>query len=53
MVLLYGIQKSNNNRIILWWRIPFTYKGKVVGALGVSGGTVEEDTYVINMRLNL
>lgn len=44
---LYGIQESNNNRIITFGGgIPFTYKGKVVGALGVSGGTVEEDTYV-------
>ena len=44
---LYGIQESNNNRIITFGGgIPFHDKGKVVGALGVSGGTVEEDTYV-------
>lgn len=55
---LYGIQESNNNRIITFGGgIPFTYKGKVVGALGVSGGTVEEDTcvarYAIESVVNL
>ncbi|WP_455542166.1 cob(I)yrinic acid a,c-diamide adenosyltransferase [Intestinibacter sp.] len=55
---LYGIQESNNNRIITFGGgIPFTYKGKVVGALGISGGTVEEDTcvarYAIESVVNL
>lgn len=55
---LYGIQGSNNNRIITFGGgIPFTYKGKVVGALGISGGTVEEDIcvarYAIESVVNL
>lgn len=44
---LYGIQNTNNNRIVTFGGgIPFMYKGKVVGALGISGGSVEEDLCV-------
>lgn len=40
---LYGIQHTNNRIIVFGGGIPFVYKGKVVGAIGISGGSVEED----------
>ncbi|MDD2979025.1 MAG: cob(I)yrinic acid a,c-diamide adenosyltransferase [Hespellia sp.] len=44
---LYGIESSNQGRIILFGGgIPYEYEGRVVGAIGVSGGTVEEDTLI-------
>ena len=44
---LYGVQNTNNNRIVIFGGgIPFKYKEKVVGAIGVSGGSVEEDICV-------
>ena len=44
---LYGVQNTNNNRIVIFGGgIPFKYRGKVVGAIGVSGGSVEEDMCV-------
>lgn len=44
---LYGVQNTNNNRIVIFGGgIPFKYRGKVVGAIGVSGGSVEEDICV-------
>lgn len=44
---LYGIQWTNKGRIVPFGGgYPLEIDGKVVGALGVSGGTVEEDTKV-------
>ena len=44
---LYGVQNTNNNRIVIFGGgIPFKYRGKVVGAIGISGGSVEEDICV-------
>lgn len=44
---LYGVQNTNNNRIVVFGGgIPFKYNGKVVGAIGISGGSVEEDMCV-------
>lgn len=44
---LYGVQNTNNNRIVIFGGgIPFKYNGKVVGAIGISGGSVEEDMCV-------
>lgn len=41
---LYGIQWTNKGRIVPFGGgYPLTINGKIVGALGVSGGTVEED----------
>lgn len=41
---LYGIQNTNNNRVVIFGGgFPYLYKGKIVGAIGVSGGSVEED----------
>lgn len=44
---LYGIQHTHNGRIILFGGgYPLCIKGEVVGAIGVSGGTVEQDMAV-------
>ncbi len=42
---LYGIQFTNNGSIVIFGGgEPLVVEGKIVGALGVSGGTAEEDT---------
>ena len=44
---LYGIQHTHNGRIILFGGgYPLCINGEVVGAIGVSGGTVEQDMAV-------
>lgn len=42
---LYGIQHTNQGRIVIFGGgEPLYYKNKLVGAIGVSGGTEHEDT---------
>lgn len=42
---LYGIQFTNDGQIIIFGGgEPILYEGKVIGGLGVSGGTEEQDT---------
>lgn len=42
---LYGIQFTNNGRIVVFGGgEPLEADGKIVGGLGVSGGTAEQDT---------
>jgi uncharacterized protein GlcG (DUF336 family) len=44
---LYGIEASNRGRLIVFaGGIPLVSDGRVVGAIGVSGGTVEQDQEV-------
>src|SRR5512144_1242951 len=44
---LYGIEASNDGRLIVFaGGIPLTHRGRVVGAIGVSGGSVEQDQEV-------
>ena len=44
---LYGIEASNQGRLIVFARgIPLTWDGRIVGAIGVSGGTVVQDQEV-------
>lgn len=44
---LYGIQHTHGGKIILFGGgIPLSVGGRVVGGIGVSGGTVEEDERV-------
>ena len=44
---LYGIEASNGGRLIVFaGGIPLLSDGRVVGAVGVSGGTVEQDQEV-------
>ncbi|MBO3444135.1 heme-binding protein [Clostridium sp. CCUG 7971] len=41
---LYGLQLTNNSRIVPFGGgLPIVVDNQVVGAVGVSGGTVEED----------
>ena len=45
--ILYGIQHTHGGRIVLFGGgLPLTLKGRVVGGIGISGGTVEEDLLV-------
>ena len=42
---LYGIQHTNDGQIVIFGGgDPLIYGGKVVGGLGVSGGTEDQDT---------
>ena len=44
---LFGINASNGGRLVIFaGGIPLTDGGRVVGAIGVSGGTVEQDQEV-------
>jgi uncharacterized protein GlcG (DUF336 family) len=44
---LYGIEASNHGRLIVFaGGIPLVSDGRVVGAIGVSGGSVEQDQVV-------
>ena len=43
----YGIQQSNNGRVMVFaGGVPLSVDGVVVGAVGVSGGTGEQDQAV-------
>lgn len=45
--MLYGIQHTHNGKIILFGGgFPLLLDGKVVGAIGISGGSVDEDIRV-------
>jgi uncharacterized protein GlcG (DUF336 family) len=45
--MIYGIHASNDLRVIIFGGgIPLMQNGKVVGAIGVSGGTVPQDIEV-------
>lgn len=42
---LYGIQHTNDGKIVIFGGgEPLEADGKIIGALGVSGGTAEQDT---------
>ena len=44
---LYGIQFTNNNRIVIFGGgVPLIKDGVIVGGLGVSGGSLEQDTAI-------
>jgi len=44
---LFGLNTTNNGRIVIFaGGIPLTRNGDVVGAIGVSGGTVDQDQEV-------
>ena len=44
---LFGIHASNHGKIIIFaGGIPLRKEGRVIGAIGVSGGTVEQDQQV-------
>lgn len=49
---LYGIETSNQGRIVLFGGgFPYEYDGRVVGAIGVSGGSVDEDMTIARYAL--
>ena len=44
---LYGIQFTNNGKIVIFGGGEvLEYEGKIIGALGVSGGSAAEDTAI-------
>lgn len=51
---LYGLQLSNNCRIVPFGGgFPLIVDGQVVGAVGVSGGTVEEDMAIAQAAVDI
>lgn len=51
---LYGIQNTNNGKIVVFGGgLPIYSKGKLIGAIGVSGGSVEEDIMIAEEALKL
>jgi len=51
---LYGIESTHNGRIVLFGGgLPLYLNGEVVGAIGVSGGSVEEDVSVATPAVEL
>ena len=46
---LYGIQESNSGRVVIFGGgIPITFNGNIIGAIGASAGTVEQDIVVVD-----
>lgn len=41
---LYGIQESNGGLVVFGGGLPLVVDGFFIGAVGISGGTVEQDT---------
>jgi Uncharacterized protein, possibly involved in utilization of glycolate and propanediol len=42
---LYGLQFTNDGKIVIFGGgVPLIYQGKIIGGLGVSGGTEEQDS---------
>jgi cob(I)alamin adenosyltransferase len=51
---LYGIQHTNNGKIVIFGGgVPLIVEGKIVGGLGVSGGTEQQDTELAQYGQNL
>ncbi|KAB1190521.1 heme-binding protein [Haloferax sp. MBLA0076] len=51
---LYGIGDTNDGRIVTFGGgIPLEENGRVVGAVGVSGGSVEEDVTVASAAVEM
>lgn len=51
---LYGIQHTNQGKIVIFGGgEPLLYKGKLVGGIGVSGGTEYEDTLLAEYGKNI
>lgn len=50
---LYGIQHTNEGQIVIFGGgEPLIYKEKIIGSIGVSGGTEEEDTKLAEFGKN-
>ena len=51
---LYGIQFTNNGQIVIFGGgVPLDVDGKIIGGLGVSGGSEEQDTYLAEYGLQV
>lgn len=51
---LYGIQHTNESRVVIFGGgFPIVINGEIVGAIGVSGGSVEEDETICKEALKL
>ncbi len=51
---LYGLQNTNNNRMVVFGGgYPLKVGDKIIGAIGVSGGSVEEDMLVAQEALKV
>jgi len=49
---LFGIQNTNDGRIVIFGGgIPIKHGGTVIGAVGSSGGTVDQDTEIAEAAL--
>ncbi|NYY81375.1 hypothetical protein DMI65_17950 [Escherichia coli] len=40
---LYGLESHARQSRHFWWRLPLWRDGKLLGGLGISGGSVEQD----------
>ncbi len=50
---LYGVQATNQGRVVLFGGgYPCRQEGRVLGAIGVSGGTVEQDMQIARHALH-
>ena len=44
---LFGIQESNSGKVVIFGGgVPVMFRGNIVGAVGASAGTVEQDIAV-------
>lgn len=43
---LYGIQHQDNRIVVFGGGVPLYQNGRIVGGFGVSGGTLEQDTFL-------
>jgi uncharacterized protein GlcG (DUF336 family) len=51
---LYGINTTNNGRVVVFGGgIPLSKNGQIIGAVGVSGGSVEEDIQVAQAAVEM
>ena len=49
---LFGLNTTNNARVVIFGGgVPVRHEGRVVGAVGASGGTVDEDVTVARAAL--
>lgn len=52
--MLYALENANPGKIILFGGgFPYVYNGEVVGGIGVSGGTVEQDMEIAQYAMSL
>ncbi|KAF3046812.1 hypothetical protein E8E11_005440 [Didymella keratinophila] len=48
---LYGIEETNGGLVVFGGGLPIYYHGKLIGGVGVSGGTVPQDVEVATAAL--